>query len=615
MGQSRMAAVMAGARVLAPYAAVVALCLFVLGRAFRLRSADLSIPFTATSDGLVYMTWVKGMIENGWYLHNPALGAPGGQDMHDYPVPDLLHLLSLKLLSVLFRDPGRTVNVFFLAGFPLAALTALFALRRLRVAAVPAAVAAVAYAFLPCHLLRGEMHLFLSAYYLVPLAVLLVLRLFQDGGFVVRPPASGWLPRPDLAVGRTAGALVVALLVGLAGIYYAFFSCFFLGVAGVTASLWRRTVCPLVAACCLIAVITGGVVVSVSPTLLYQHRHGANPEAVARPPQAAELYGLKVVQMLLPIHHHRLESFAHAREVYSNPDTPLITENEYATLGLAGGVGFLVLVGRLLWRRPGSAPKLLDGLSVLNAAGVLLATVGGFVALFAYYVTPMIRAYNRVSVFLGFFALAAVALLLDALWRRFAARSLPGRAVGVACAAALLGGALLDQVTPGLSLARAAREAQYRAEGAFIRQVESAVPPGTMVFQLPYTPFPESAPPGRMFDYDHFRAYLHSHTLRWSYGAMRGRPGDQWLREVAGKPLPEMVETLRQAGFGGIYLDRWGFADGGSALEAELTGLLGVGPLASADGRLSFFSLTEYSRRKKIAHKPEALARGKPSPR
>jgi phosphoglycerol transferase len=585
MGQSGItAAVRAGVQALAPYAAVLAVCLFVLNGIFKVRSADLGVPFTTTSDGMVYVTWAKGMLENGWYLHNPALGAPAGQDMHDYPVPDLLHLLSLKLLSLVYRDAGTTVNVFFLLGFPLAALTAFFALRRLQVSAVPAGVAALLYAFLPYHLLRSEKHLFLSAYYLVPLAVLVVLGLYRDARFLHRPSA--------------AGALVVCLLVGLAGVYYAFFTCFFLGVAAAAACCYRRKVCPLLPAGILIAVITGGVVASVSPTLIYHHQHGPNPEAVDRAPEGAELYGLKLTQLLLPVNRHRVEALAHARAVYSNsPATPLITENEFATLGLAGAVGFLILVGRLLWRRPDTAPQLLDALAVLNVFAVLLATVGGFGSLFAFYVTPMIRAYNRVSVFLGFFALAAVALLLDALWRRFAVRSWPGRALGVACAAGLLGMCLLDQVPPGLFLTHVAREGQYRSEGAFVHQIEAAVPPGTMVFQLPYTPFPESPPPGRMFDYDHFRAYLHSHTLRWSYGAMRGRAGDRWQREVAGKPLPEMVEALTLAGFGGIYLDRLGFADDGTAVEAQLTRLLGVSPLVSGDGRLSFFSLSDYTRR------------------
>ncbi|HJT78580.1 MAG TPA: hypothetical protein VJ739_15350, partial [Gemmataceae bacterium] len=365
------------------------------------------------------------------------------------------------------------------------------------------------------------------------------------------------------------------------------------------------------AAGALIAVITAGVVVSVSPTLLYQHQHGKNPEVAHRAPEGAEVFGLKVIQMLLPINRHRLASLAYARAVYSNsPTTPLITENEFATLGVAGSVGFLVLVGCLLRRRSGVTPSLLDSLSLLNVFGVLLATVGGFGSLFSFFVSPLIRAYNRISVFLAFLALAAVAVLLQALLRRLAAWSWPGRALGLGLVVLLFGVALLDEVPPGLVPTHAGREAQYRMEGAFIRQIEASVPPGTMIFQLPYMPFPESKAPARMFDYDHFRAYLHSHTLRWSYGAMRGREGDRELRELAAKPLPEMVEAVARSGFGGIYLDRFGFTDGGARVEAELTRLLGTGPLVSGNGRLSFFNLTDYGR-----HKKEPLARGKPSPR
>ena len=49
---------------------------------------------------------------------------------------------------------------------------------------------------------------------------------------------------------------------------------------------------------------------------------------------------------------------------------------------------------------------------------------------------------------------------------------------------------------------------------------------GAMVFQLPYRRFPETQPLARMADYDLMRGYLHSDDLRWSYGFMKGRPGD-----------------------------------------------------------------------------------------
>src|SRR5207248_330504 len=57
------------------------------------------------------------------------------------------------------------------------------------------------------------------------------------------------------------------------------------------------------------------------------------------------------------------------------------------------------------------------------------------------------------------------------------------------------------------------------------------------------------------------------------------------------QPLGQMVRTLACAGFGGIWLDRSGYADRGAAVEGELTRILGADPLVSRNGQLCFFGL------------------------
>jgi len=97
-----------------------------------------------------------------------------------------------------------------------------------------------------------------------------------------------------------------------------------------------------------------------------------------------------------------------------------------------------------------------------------------------------------------------------------------------------------------------------------------------------------------MSDYDHLRAYLHSRTLRWSYGAIKGRHGDGRQRTIAKLPADEMVHALQSAGFEGIYLDRYGYEDNGAGIEKKLTRLLGQPLLVSPNKRWCFFKLSRY---------------------
>ena len=136
-----------------------------------------------------------------------------------------------------------------------------------------------------------------------------------------------------------------------------------------------------------------------------------------------------------------------------------------------------------------------------------------------------------------------------------------------------------------------ALSASYRSDGDFVSALEDRLPSGAMVFQLPYSRFPEAPPIFRMADYDLFRGYLHSHDLRWSYGHTKGR-GDDPNVPISSEKTPQMVRDLKGEGFAGIYVDRFAYTDGATALEKELAAATGAKPLVSRDGRLSFFPLT-----------------------
>jgi hypothetical protein len=72
----------------------------------RLWRASLQVPFQYTGDALFYLMAIKGVLEHGWWLENPDVGAPSGQELYDFPsfVGRSLHLLLIKLLGLLFSD-------------------------------------------------------------------------------------------------------------------------------------------------------------------------------------------------------------------------------------------------------------------------------------------------------------------------------------------------------------------------------------------------------------------------------------------------------------------------------------------------------------------------------
>jgi phosphoglycerol transferase len=81
----------------------------------------------------------------------------------------------MLLLSVFTHNPFLVTNIYYLLTFPLITLTSLYVLRRFNLSYVPALCCSLLYAFLPFHFMRNESSLNVAAYYVVPLATMVVL--------------------------------------------------------------------------------------------------------------------------------------------------------------------------------------------------------------------------------------------------------------------------------------------------------------------------------------------------------------------------------------------------------------------------------------------------------
>jgi phosphoglycerol transferase len=137
------------------------------------------------------------------------------------------------------------------------------------------------------------------------------------------------------------------------------------------------------------------------------------------------------------------------------------------------------------------------------------------------------------------------------------------------------------QVPPYEQVAR-----DFRSDANFVAKIESSVPAGSPIFQLPMMRYIISPPFGRFNNYQLLRGYLHSKSLRWSFGAMIGRQADQWQQDnVVDHPLATVVENLKSKGFAGIYLDRRAFPN--DNLERALVKMLG-NEMVSDDQALVF---------------------------
>lgn len=553
---------------------------------------DLSVPFEYRWDSIFFQAQVKSVLDHGSIYVNPALGAPFSGQLYDWPGGDAL-TWPLALFLGLFTDSSAVaMNLIWLCSFPLAAGTSWWAMRSLGVPGLPAIVASVLFSILPYHFWRGESHLILSVYYTIPLTgffiakVLLGERLFRFRAALDGVPGA----RKELVM-----FVLVAALIGFGGPYYVLQAGIVLGIA-----------------CCLGLLLpdrrpaawTGLVALGVSllvlaltlaPSAIFVAKHGKNPATAARSLNETEYYGLSLTQLLLPATNHRFEPASKLKARYL--EQTVAPSEDSQSLGFAGAIGLLWIicvailsvVGNKVFAR---ASERAAGAGALIA--ILVGTVGGGASLIALLATTQIRAWNRMSVLVGFFALIGFAFLLGRLLDRVARLPRGGFPAGILLAGTVILAAIYDQ-TPArwpLQYEYSELTRQYRSDQRFVDRLEADLPPDASVFQIPYLKFPEGyPPPGKMFDYDPMKGYLHSRDLHWSYGAMKGRAGDIGAC-LADFPTKLQARAAAAFGFDAIWVDTDGYTPGeAKRITAEMKVLTGSPGMVSEGGRFRVFNL------------------------
>jgi hypothetical protein len=188
---------------------------------------------------------------------------------------------------------------------------------------------------------------------------------------------------------------------------------------------------------------------------------------------------------------------------------------------------------------------------------ILMASVGGINGIIGAMGFQLFRATTRYSIFILCIALMYAVRRLSAI--RFKTRSL---SYGLAALAVMI--AYWDQTPPRVSGRDLAEiSGQVASDHDFTEKMEQKLPAGAMVFQLPIMDFPESPVVG-VGSYDHFRPYLYSRDLRFSFGTDKGRPELDWQRQMKSLSPSELVAQLEGAGFAAIYVNRNGFANKGA---------------------------------------------------
>lgn len=568
------------------YLIVILLTALALFFVFQLWNANIfTIPLEYQSgDALAVIAGTKATCEHSLLSYSQDWGMPLGTTSYDFPNNSIFHNIVMKLIYLIFDNWVFAINGYYLLGYFLVSILTLFVLKKLGISKSIAIICSVIYAFLPYHYLRGISHLTLGAYYMIPIAVWYIIKFMKGEKLFVKK-------NNRIINLNNIINLIVLLILGAYGIYYAFFICYFFVIAIIyrVANKKIKGIFEIIGS---IIIIILSLLMTMLPNFIYWMGNGNNLGAAVRNGFETELYSVKIAQLILPITGHRIGFFAKIRDLYNL--YPCTTENSSISLGMLMSVGFLVLLFCIFLLHRLKKDDNLKCLSILNIAAILLATMGGFSSIISL-ITPMLRCFNRISVFIAMFSICCIAILLEKVKKRFKRGYKKYIFVVIIVLLGFIG--IIDQTSSRYIPDYNEIKKQYTIDDDFVKQIESIENEGAMIYQMPYIVFPESGNIKNIGGYESFKGYIHSTKLKWSYGAMKGRIEDAWLQKTAGKPLKEMLEDISLVGFEGIYLDSYGYSEqDATELEKKLTNLLDTEPIVSTDGRLYYFNMDNYNK-------------------
>lgn len=476
------------------------------------------------------------------------LGAPFRADWSAYPTPEKIQLHLLGLLA-------RVTDVFFAANvgmaltFGLSAAAFYWVLRCwLRARWEWSAAGALLFAFNYAIYHRGLSHFSFAFAWVVPLGLLAC-------GLVARSRRLAW---------GSAGmwtCFVAGAALGCHNTYYLFFWLPLMSWALLAQGIGARRSINLGIGFATLGIAAAVFVASNLEYWIYSTGADARP-LLERNYGGTELYALKPIELFIPPSVHRLDVLSFFGQRYARW-SEVHGEGYLPYLGVVGIAGFVWLA----WQ---TVPRLLRGARLTGAAlttGWLVAfgTAGGVTSFLAFFGGLFVfRATNRIGIYIAAVVLAYLVVQLSRRTRAWSGAARGAAALGVA------GLGLCDQLPRSSPATRQEIARTVDSDRKFGEELERFLPAGAAVFQLPVLAFPEVKPPWRLNDYEHFRPYLVTHTLRFSYGALKFRPRVRWQQEIETRPAVEIARRLERLGFAALYVNRRGFEDGAGALLGQL---------------------------------------------
>ena len=517
----------------------------------KLSWSDWQIPLGYSGDNLMLHTVMKNYAELNWltplnqkFISN--LNAPIGANWSGWPIIDEIPNYVFGILGH-FVGVYPAMNLLLLFSYVAAGLSFLYVARNYKIKLPLAIAGAIAFAFCNILIVRGLAHVTVGLVWHIPIMLMIVHLAYQKNNF-------------NYPTKKIIFVYLFCFICGGFNIYYSIMILFFLGFAFLL-NLLRKNYQSIKFPLVCISIIISSVLIWNFDSFRNTHFLGENLLMQGRNLASLQLYALQLPELFYQPHSRGF--IGHVGNHFFYGGSMLKGEFWSPYLGIVGSICFLTLMfyGTL---------KIFEGkfkqvtTHYYHSMWILLfSMVGGINLVIGTLGFTWLRATNRFSVFLLVIGLLFTLKLIS--------KKTPKQVMVIVAVSIFsmtyyefIHTALFSKSDPSIQISRAIED-----DKKLVSFLENKYP-NSNVFQYPAAVFPENGPVLGMQDYEHLRPYLHSKTLSFSYGNVKGRGDYDWHKEISELPPPLMAYELFNRDFDLLMVHKFGLPDYGNIFKKIL---------------------------------------------
>lgn len=515
---------------------------------------DFKIPIVLDGgDGYALIADIKKIIDGDGY----RLGWPVAQQNSQYEaVFNALFIIYIRFLSLFTKNYYLIQNVYYCSLIFLNCIVSYVCFRQMKIRNYLSFFGCILFGISPYVQFRLTLHACLASVEMIPVVFLMSFWLMEDDKYAV-PNKNFFKYKKNII------QIFLSWCIANNGIvYYPFFSCFLLLITGLYLALSTKQKQKLASAFVVIGQIVFFLGLGFIPTAIGILNGVGNVTAKGanyRDARRAVAYGLDFKTMFLSPKGFGIPGLKEIYKYFLVQDSEIC----YAYIGMAGIVGLVILLWHLLINKElnSTEQKRIKLLSVQSVFIILLGIRNGIGVLVALFI-PMISCYNRVNPFIVCASVIAFLLVLEKSiksqkTKRKKYRIIIGSVLFMIYAIVEQRGAYC--LLP--STLTFENEQRLISEKSFFTNMEQLAGEGAKVFVLPYMSSFESDWIGDLVDYEHYRPYINTETLCFSYGGINHGENDVWYETTSQLDVPDMINELKDKGFSGIYINIKGFEE------------------------------------------------------